>query len=97
MKTMSIMGSPAKVIHKIEKYLAKRGYKHVEIDYKSGEIKAERKKIFFLRGDHVLLKIKQAEKESTNIELTLNPERTQKTFLEEQRELKLRNKMIFYL
>jgi len=91
------MAPPAKVIHKIEKYLAMRGYRHVKIDYKSGEIKAERKKVFFRRSDHIMLKVKQAERESTNIELTLNPEHTIKNYIEEQREVKLRNKMIFYL
>jgi hypothetical protein len=78
MKKMSVMASSEKVIHKLEKYLAMRGYKHVHVDYKSGEIRAERKKNFFLRGDYILLKVTQEKEDSTDIELTLNPQLEQK-------------------
>jgi len=97
MKKIAIIVPRDMVILRLEKYLAKRGYKQVQIDYKAGEIRAIRRKNFFLNNEHVLLRVQHASNESTNIELTLNPHQEKKSPIEENREVKLRNKIISYL
>jgi hypothetical protein len=95
MKTMSVIAQGQKVLRRIERSLSGR-FKNVQVNYKSGEIIAERRYFFFGRYK-LRLTIKQIDDVITNVEFTVNPHHINPTFADAERELQLENRLTKYL
>ena len=94
---MSVIASSDEVIKNLEHYLELRKFKNIQVNYSLGEITAERKKFIFSKRNKINLKVIRVNDNTTNVELTINPEIKDRTAHEEQLEDSLRNKIYHYL
>ena len=95
MQTASLLSTHEHAINYISEYVNRKGYKHISINYISGEIRVKRKYGLF-QWDRFRIKVVPVERNISTMEITINPENKKTTKAELERERKLRNKLFFY-
>lgn len=91
------MASEQEVVRRLERYLSGRKFKDILVNHSDKEIVAERKSSFFGKRFKVKLTVKENITNVTKIELTVNPHHVVPTANDLAMEVKLRNRINFYL